>query len=343
MALKTFGKVPAGERLERIKQSPNYKNGSFQNLSETTLSFTPQKMIDTLRRRKIEKEKEPQFPLPGIQTNLDKIESNAPTIVWFGHSSYLININGKNILVDPVFSGYAAPFKFGVKAYKHEAVYDTTNMPDIDILVQTHDHYDHLDYNTILELKDRVKKFIMPLGVGAHFEHWGINNNKIHELDWHESITLFDDITFTALPSRHFSGRGLNRNQSLWASYALQVQGYKLYLGGDSGYDFHFKEIGKQHGPFDLSILECGQYDKNWSQIHMMPEETVQAAVDLNSKLLLPVHWGKFTLSLHAWNSPIQRATAHAEKLGVNYATPLIGEPFTLGESAPTTRWWEVK
>lgn len=342
MALKTFGKVPSGERLERIKKSPNYKNGSFQNLSETSLAFSPGKIYDTLKRRSAEKNKEPRFPLPGIQTNLDKIGADAPTIVWFGHSSYLININGKNILVDPVFSGYAAPFSFGVKAYLHEAVYDANNMPDIDILVQTHDHYDHLDYQTIVQLKGRVRQFVMPLGVGAHFEHWGISADKIHELDWHESITLFDDFTFTALPSRHFSGR-LSRNQSLWASYALQAQGHKLYLGGDSGYDFHFKEIGQNYGPFDLAILECGQYDVNWSQIHMMPEETVQAAADLNSKLLLPVHWGKFTLSLHAWNSPIQRATAYAEKLGINYVTPLIGEPFTLGQTLPTTPWWEMK
>lgn len=343
MSLDTFGKVPTGKRLERIKKSPHYKNGSFQNLSETTLSFTPKKMLDTLRRRSIEKEKEPQGCVPGIQTNLNALTATAPTVVWFGHSSYLLNINGKNILVDPVFSGYASPFSFGVKAYKHEAVYNAENMPDIDILVQTHDHYDHLDYKTIMALKGRVKQFVMPLGVGAHLEFWGIDAEKIHELDWHEAVTLFDDFTFTALPSRHFSGRSVKRNQSLWASYALQVPGYKIYLGGDSGYGSHFKEIGEQHGPFDLTILECGQYDKNWHQIHMMPEETVQAAVDLQSKLLLPVHWAKFTLSLHAWNSPITRATAHADKLGVNYTTPLIGEPFTLGEPMPKERWWEAK
>lgn len=337
---KVFGKLPTGKTLERILQSPNYTQGGFQNLIETTLAFTPQKMYDTIKRRSKAADKSPVKPLPGLRTDLANSNTEKPSVIWFGHSSYLVQIGNKNILVDPVFSKYASPVSFGVRAYPHQVPYGAEDMPNIDIMVLTHDHYDHLDYPTMLKLKDRVGQFVTPLGVGAHLEYWGVEPERIHELDWHESVTI-DTFEFTALPSRHFSGRGLKRNQSLWASYALKVPGYNLYLGGDSGYGPHFKSIGDTYGPFDLTILECGQYDVNWSQIHMMPEQTVQASIDLQSKLLLPVHWGKFTLSLHPWYEPITRATAHAEKLNVSIATPMLGEQLTLGNALPNTRWWQ--
>ncbi len=283
----------------------------------------------------------PPKTLPSIKNNLTGIATEKPVITWFGHSSYLIGINGKNILVDPVFSGHASPFSFSVKSFAGADVFTVDDLPKIDILLLTHDHYDHLDYETLLQLKDKAGVVCTSLGVASHLIYWGFDANKIMEFDWQDSKAIEGDITIIAAPARHFSGRGLVRAKTLWSSFILQTGGYTLYLGGDSGYDTHFKKIGEAFGPFDIAILECGQYNANWPQIHMMPEETVQAAIDLRAKVLLPVHWGKFALALHPWDEPIRRVTARAAQLGVNTTTPMIGEQVVLGQHYPDARWWE--
>ena len=337
-----MGKNPSGERLKRVEQSPNYRDGIFQNLSETLVMAEKGQFFKTFKKflNKPENTKPPHV-IPSVKTDLKNLPDGNPVLVWFGHSSYLLKIDGKYILVDPVFSGYASPFKFkSAKSFDGANVYDVDNMPPIDILLITHDHYDHLDYKTVLKLNGKTKYIITSLGVGSHLEYWGFDMKKVTELDWHESAEVIDGIKFISQPARHFSGRSFVRAKTLWASFVLKTKDQSIYLGADSGYDKHFKEIGEKYGPFDLALLESGQYNEAWKSIHMMPEETVQASLDVKAKVLMPVHWGKFCLSLHPWNEPIERVVKKAEELNVTLATPMIGEPIIIGEKYPAKKWW---
>lgn len=342
MQQSAFGKEPKGKRLERIKQSPNYKNGSFQNEHATPMLPEGRSYSSVMWEFMTGKDKfnEPPAPIPSVKTDLKMLTDDKPTIVWFGHSSYLIKSKGITILVDPVLSGNASPVSFFGKSFKGSDAYNVEDLPPIDICIITHDHYDHLDYRTIQKLHPKVKRFYTALGVGAHLEDWGIDLNKIVELDWWETYTGMDSVQVTATPARHFSGRGFTRGKSLWASYVVNIHGYKIYAGGDSGYDTHFKKIGELYGPFDLTILECGQYGRDWPLIHMTPEETAKAAQDLNTKMLLPVHWAKFSLALHAWNEPINRLVKATSANGIKITTPLIGEPLVLDSIYPDKVWW---
>lgn len=343
MQQKQFGTNPKGERLARIEKSPNYKDGAFQNLTPTPMLADGVSYLSILKDylKKVEG-REPSSNIPSVTTNLNLLDDSIPSIVWFGHSSYLIKINGKHILVDPIFSGNASPVSFTGKNYNGSNVYGVHDFPELDAVLITHDHYDHLDYKTILKLIPKTKHFYTSLGVGAHLEYWGVPANKITELDWWEQANIDSNMSFTATPARHFSGRKFARGKSLWSSFVLQSNSHKLFLGGDSGYENHFKEIGEKFGGFDIAILECGQYNTSWQNIHMMPEETAQAAIDLKAKVLMPVHNSKFTLALHAWNEPLTKVTAHSQALQLNYTTPLIGEPVLLGKHYPTQRWWET-
>lgn len=343
MSLKITGKLPSGKHKEKLQQSPNYKNGAFQNLSPTAMKpegVSYWKMMSEFFKK--HPDTVPPAKLPFVKTDLKKLTAEEPAIVWFGHSSYLLRIENKNFLIDPVFSGNAAPLSFMVKAFPGSNEYKAEDMPDIDYLILTHDHYDHLDFKTLRKLKGKVSKVVCSLGVSAHLKHWGFAGTIITEIDWWESIQLEEDMQLTAAPARHFSGRGIKRAQSLWSSFILKTPSHNLYLGGDSGYDFHFKEIGERFGPFDLAILESGQYNTMWPLIHMMPEETVQAAVDLKAKALLPVHWGKFRLGMHPWNEPIRRIIAKAAELQMPVKTPRIGEPYIINGHFSGTEWWEM-
>jgi L-ascorbate metabolism protein UlaG (beta-lactamase superfamily) len=346
MQQRSFGKLPSGSRLERVKSSPQYKEGIFVNIEETKLlaeGASYFKMIPKFLGKGIDRE--PEYDLPSVQTNLKAIPSDQPTLIWFGHSTYLISIDGRNILSDPIFSERPSPVQYaGSKSYRGTMVYTSNDFPELDVIVISHDHYDHLDYNTIVNLKDKTKLFCVPLGVGEHLIHWGVSPEKIKEFDWWQGEEIQPGIQLTATPARHFSGRGFRSNKTLWASYVLETGGYKFFIGGDSGYDDSFKKIGEKFGPFDLVMLECGQYDAQWPSIHMMPEETVQASIDLKAKVLMPVHWGKFTLALHPWTEPVQRAVKHAETLSVQITTPILGEPIHLNQSGyPSNKWWEKK
>lgn len=285
----------------------------------------------------------PPQALPGVKTDLSGTTGERPVINWFGHSSYLIRYQQFNLLVDPVFSGYASPVKLFGKAFNGSDIYTVDDLPSIDLLVITHDHYDHLDYKTLLRLKGKVKKVITPLGVGAHLEYWGWDPAIITELDWQEAEQVTDRIRITALPARHFSGRGTTRGKTLWASYALKLDSFSIYLGGDSGYGKHFKAIGEQYGPFDIAMLENGQYGADWPLIHMFPEEVVQAAIDLKAKTVLPVHWGKFKLANHPWIEPLQRFLLAAGQAGIPVSVPRIGESYRIGDPVMRDPWWEVK
>mgnify|MGYP001155182509 FL=1 len=283
----------------------------------------------------------PSAPLPSVKVDLRGQTGDEPVVVWFGHSSYFIKLAGLTVLVDPVFCGYASPFPFSTKAFAGTDVYGVDDLPEIDIVLITHDHYDHLDYKTMQRLATKGRHFYTSLGVGSHLEYWGIPASTITELDWWDEVAVGDGGVLTATSARHFSGRDFRRGRTLWSSFVLRVGGYTLFLGGDSGYGPHFKMIGERFGPMDLAILECGQYGKDWPAIHMQPEECVTAAGELRAKALLPVHWGKFSLSLHPWDEPVRRVVAAAREKGLAFATPMIGEPVALGGPLPQTAWWE--
>lgn len=338
-----FGKRPTGERLELIKKSPNYRNNSFQNLSHTPDLTEGVSMFSVLKEFVFNnnKLKKPNQKIPTVKTDLLQLNPLENIVVWFGHSSYFIQIDGKKLLVDPVLSGSASPLSFTNKAFDGTNIYTTDDFPEIDYLFISHDHWDHLDYKTIMKLKPKIKTIITGLGTGAHFEHWGFNSNSIIEKDWNETITLENGFEVNTVPARHFSGRSFKRNQALWTSFVVQTPSSKLFLGGDSGYDIHFKEIGEKFGPFDLVFLENGQYDKNWKYIHMTPNEVLQAAIDLNSKALFPVHSAKFVLANHDWNEPLSKISELAEVTKIKLITPLIGEKTAINSEKSFLKWWE--
>ncbi|MFN8250372.1 MAG: MBL fold metallo-hydrolase [Ferruginibacter sp.] len=338
-----FGRKPAGTRLQQIQQAVNYKDGAFQN-QRFTPSFTDgasfSKVFYSFFFSKKERNK-PSVALPSVKTDLKQLSKEENVLIWMGHSSYFIQVDGKKILVDPVLSGHASPFSFTTNSFPGSDIYTTDDIPETDFLFISHDHWDHLDYKTISKLRPKIKHIITGLGTAAHLERWGFSKSMITEKNWYENAEIAPGFTVTVLPGRHFSGRTFTRNKAVWVSFALQTPSQKIYLGGDSGYDTHFKEIGQQYGPFDLAILECGQYNQYWKHIHMMPEETVDAAIDLGAKKLLPVHWGKFALSLHSWDEPINRVTAAAGAAFLPVATPMIGQKMNLADRHQQfPRWW---
>ncbi|TDW48913.1 L-ascorbate metabolism protein UlaG (beta-lactamase superfamily) [Flavobacterium sp. 270] len=340
-----FGKAPAGERLAKIQKSPNYKNGKFENIH-----FTPQltegySMPGVLYEFLFKKKPNriPVNPIPSIKTDLLNLSVDQDILVWFGHSSYYFQIEGKRFLVDPVFSGNASPIAGTTKSFKGSDIYDVEDLPEIDYLLITHDHYDHLDYKTILKLKPKTKQVVCGLGVGAHFEFWGFSPEIIIEKDWNEKVELDQNITLFTAPTRHFAGRGFNRNNTLWLSYILQTPTFKMYLGGDSGYDTHFAEIGQKYGPFDLALIDNGQYDVKWKYIHNLPEDVIQEAKELKTKRLFPVHSSKFALANHPWDEPLKRITELNEKEEnpISIITPMIGELVGLrNENQQFKRWF---
>ncbi|WP_227014091.1 MBL fold metallo-hydrolase [Paenibacillus psychroresistens] len=269
-------------------------------------------------------------------------ENRADQITWFGHSALLLRINGLTLLLDPMFGRSPSPFPiFGPKRYSTKLPIEIEELPTIDAVIFSHDHYDHLDYGTIRKLKAKVKQFIVPLGVAGHLVRWGVDPQIIQEHDWWDEFT-FRGLTLASTPARHFSGRGLGgRDTSLWCSWVILSEDTRIFFSGDSGYGPHFKEIGSKYGPFDLTLMECGQYNERWAGIHMMPEETVQAHLDVQGKLMIPIHWGAFSLALHSWSDPVERAVKAAKQLGSAIATPRIGETVSIGAAVyPNSTWW---
>src|SRR5690606_8159343 len=339
-----FGAKPEGDRLKRMLRSPNYRDGQFQNLSVTPslaegYSY-PKVFYDFLFGK---------FPngvpvdsIPSVSTNLKEIPKDRNYLVWFGHSSYLIQIDGIIFLVDPVLSGYASPIKRFNKAFKGSDRYTVEDLPAIDFLIISHDHYDHLDLETVKKLKAKVGKVILPLGVGAHLERWGYPNDSLIEQDWGDAVELGAGFKIHFTPARHFSGRTLKRNTTLWSSYVLESPSKRIFLGGDSGYDTHFAELGRKFGNFDLAILENGQYNEAWRYIHTLPDEVLKASQDLKASRLFPVHSAKFKLGQHPWNEPLIKLTELNAVPNINIATPMIGELLDLdNEDQEFSRWWE--
>jgi L-ascorbate metabolism protein UlaG (beta-lactamase superfamily) len=337
----SFGKLPQSKRLSLIKQLQNYKHHQIENLIPTPAKDANTSYWQIMARMIAgNKRSRPSKPFPFVKSDFKNSEELK--ITWFGHSSYLLQFDGLNILVDPVFSNRPSPFQFiGTKNFDGTEFSDFSALPTLDAILITHDHYDHLDYGTIKQLKAKTKLFITSLGVGEHLVKWGVNDNTIFELKWGETFFVNDYISLTATPARHFSGRGLKRNQTLWSSFVLQTKNNKIFIGGDSGFDGSFEAIGNEHGPFDLAILECGQYDKMWPYIHMFPAEVIKASLQLKTKHLLPVHWGKFSLALHNWDEPINTLIDEAKHTQLFVLTPKIGQTFNLQSPLPTEKWWQ--
>jgi L-ascorbate metabolism protein UlaG (beta-lactamase superfamily) len=336
-----FGKNPSGVRLEKIKNSPHYKNGAFHNLNYTTVMVEGVNILKVIKEFMFVKNK-PYGEIPSKKTNLLNLDKTNDILVWFGHSSYFIQIDGKKVLVDPVLSGSASPLSFTNKAFKGSDVYSADDIPEIDYLFITHNHWDHLDYKTLLLLKPKIKKIICSFGLGETMEYWGFDPTIIFERDWNEKIILDSGFTAYTVPARHFSGRSFIRNKSFWTAFVFQTPSLKIFIGGDGGYDTHFAETGKKFGEFDLVILENGQYNDYWKYIHMKPEEVIQAAIDLNAKRLFPVHSSKFALALHAWDEPLIRITALNIQANLTIITPMIGEQVNLKDSSQKfNQWWK--
>lgn len=341
-----FGGRIKGERLTRIQKSPNFKNGVFQNPIPTTVQSDEFSFWEVMREfSRKDQGRVPASPIKVMPIDKSSFSKSHKGIRvnWLGHSSLIIEIDGIVIWTDPVFSERTSPFSFGgTKRFDYSRHYEIDDLPEPDLVIISHDHYDHLDRKAVLKLKNKKAHFIMPLGVGAHFDRWGFTPSQYTELDWNSEFSFDSNLNITATPARHFTGRGLtDRNKTLWASWVIKTDSSSVFFSGDSGYFPGFKTIGEQHGPFDLCIMECGQYNQNWPYIHMAPEESVQAHVDLKGKQMLPIHWGKFKLSLHPWTEPVERALKAAEKSGCTLTTPQIGEQIIVGEYTPQECWWK--
>ena len=345
-----FGGKISGHQSQQYEKSRQYHDGKFENAipTELDLGFTDGIGIVYNFIFKPIKETEPGKPLPVIPLDsfdIVKRPVDITQLTWFGHSACLLEINGKKVLLDPMLGESPSPHPLlGPGRYSKTLPIAIEQLPYIHAVIISHDHYDHLDYESILKLKDKVGQFYVPLGVSSHLLEWGVEPDRITELDWWQEVNV-EGMAIICAPARHFSGRGLFDNfKTLWSSWIIKTSNTSIYFSGDGGYGPHFKQIGARYGPFDFVMLECGQYNELWKDIHMMPEQTVQAAIDLNGKLMMPIHWGAFTLALHSWTDPIVRVTAAAKQQGVPITTPKIGEPVLLKENTyPATQWWRNK
>ena len=343
LQLPVFGGKPTGKRLARIQQSPNYRDGKFQNLSATPL-LTGQKSalrstFDFLFHGNTKVR--PSKPVPVVKTDLSRLPANRNWYVWLGHSSYMLHIDGKRFLVDPVLVS-ENPFPFGGKPFPGTDIYRPEDIPEVDYVFISHDHYDHLDHATMQALRQRVGMVITGLGVGAHLERWGFPADKIVGLDWNEQVQLAENVMVTALPARHSSGRALVQRQTLWASFLLQTLSETVYIGGDSGYDDFFAEIAKKHPRISLAVLENGQYDEDWANIHLFPDQLIRAVKDLHPHTVVSVHNSKYALAKHDWNEPIQLLVNNAAREGIRLSVPRIGEVWDLHEKPVLLDpWWQ--
>ena len=350
MKTPAFGALPSGKSLEKVKNSKNYIDGEFRNKEKTELlTDTKKTPIKRLLEFAFEKDPEgtvPKIALPSVKTDLKTLDPNEDLIVWFGHSSLFIQIAGKKILVDPVFSKYASPVPFSNKAFEGTNIYTVDDLPEIDVLLITHDHYDHLDYPTVKKLKDKVAKVIVPLGVDAHLLRWGFDEEKITTVDWDDEVTIDENLKIYALESRHFSGREFfNRNQSLWVSYLIEEKYndnlYRLFLSGDGGYSPRFKGFKEKFQNIDLAVMEAGQYNEEWALIHSLPEDIIKEVRDMEVTKLFPIHNSKFKLSKHPWDEPLRKLDDFTINTNIQLLTPMIGEKLYLHKENSFKKWWE--
>ncbi len=338
-----FGSPKTLMNQEKVTSAENFKDGKFTNQEDMTMNID----FWTFIKFFLPKDTKPHNTLPIVKLDKnhfsEKVEGTRVT--WFGHSAIMLEIDGKKVMLDPMLTDYPSPIKgfFVEKRYQPGLPLDPKYFPKMDAVLISHDHYDHLDYKSIKMLDDKVGHYYVPLGLGSHLISWGVDHAKITELAWWESAEL-DALKFSLTPTRHFSGRGLtDKNAKLWGAWVIEGSKDKIFFSGDSGYSKYFKEVGEKFGPFDLAFMECGQYNPAWEPVHMLPEQTVQASLDLRAKLMMPIHWGAFTLSMHTYNEPIIRAKEEADKKALPIVIPKMGESFTLGTELPEDEWWLAK
>jgi len=327
----------------KTEASPHYKDRNFNdigkvlNMSFTDYASTTWDFLFTRNHRT------PDTELPVKQVDLSHFnsqDSDQLNVTWLGHSSLMINIDGYKILIDPVFEKRVS--LFGPTRFNGDVPLDIQQIPKIDAVIISHDHYDHLNKYSVQYLIEKSNTFIVPIAVGARLIDWGVPQDKIVELDWWQEYRLDQKLMVAATPAQHFSGRGINdRNKTLWASWVIKTPFHKLFFSGDSGYFKGFKQIGDAYGPFDITFIECGAYGKSWPLLHMFPEQTVQAHLDLKGTVLHPIHWGTFNLALHSWYDPMVRLTAAAESANVSIATPVVGETTLYDKTIPVSKWWK--
>ena len=321
---KQFGGSLDAAEKNKLSHSPNWRDGKFQNLETTTMDINLSTLPGLLKKQFSNSgNREPQQNIPILGLDHKNFQDNAAQFVWYGHSVLLLKLDGKHILFDPMFGEDASPIgPIRTKRFSTGSLDIIQQLPPIDLLLMSHDHYDHLDLASYGHLKSKVKAFYVPLGVKRHLTSWGIHPDKITELDWWQNLKI-NDLLIEFVPSRHFTGRGLtDRAKSLWGGYVLKTEEFNMIISGDGGYGKHFKQINDKHGNFDFAFVECGQYNKEWHQIHMYPEESIQAAVDLKAKLAMPIHWGGFKLAMHDWKEPVERFTKEAEKQKIEVCRP---------------------
>ena len=335
-----FGESPSSDLIRGYEEYPNFYDGAFH-------SVEPRGDSGDVSLSKFFRNDNNQRPLAEIES--DKIDyadfldisEGEVKLIWFGHSTVMINYSGTIILLDPMLGKYAAPVPM-IKRYNLKHPVKIEDLPNIDAVIISHDHYDHLNYRTIKKLRIKVAKFFVPIGIGSHLKKWNVSENKIVEFYWSDKIN-FGDIEIVCLPARHFSGRRrLDKNTTLWASWALIGSSGKIFWSGNTGYGKHFSDIGNKYGPFDIALLDGGQYNKAWPNSHMFPDQTVLAAKDLNAKIFMTVHWGAFTLSTHPWVEPVEKSIQAAKSMNQPIIFPKIGEIFNLkGPVYNQQRWWE--
>lgn len=335
-----LGSKPSGERLARIAQSPQYRDGRFVNTIPTVSSGMS---VSAAREFFFggSDYREPSQPLPVVARTATDFAGDAADlrVTWLGHSTLLVELDGVRILVDPVWGERASPLSFAGPERFYAPPLALADLPPLDAVVISHDHYDHLDEPTIRALADRLPRFLVPLGVGAHLEYWGVAPERITEFDWWDR-TEVGGIELVSTPARHFSGRFLaDRDATLWSGWAFLGATRRLYYSGDTAMTPQFAEIGERLGPFDMALIEAGAYNAAWADVHIGPEQAVEAHRMVRGGLLVPVHWGLFDLSLHGWTEPAERIRVAAEAAGVPVAFPRPGESVTL-ESQPAQPWW---
>lgn len=345
LSLPPFGGTVSGERLKLVQANPQYQDGAFVNvepqtpysLSEVGGMFSEQFFYDEIRI--------PPSKIPVVRispASLEPLSDSTLRAFWIGHASVFVEIDGVRILIDPVFSDYASPFDVGPKRF-HPPPIALQDLPKIDAVVISHDHYDHLDMKTIMYLATQGTRFLVPLGVGAHLEVWDVPENQIHELGWWQD-QMVGGVRIICTPTRHYSGRRLTDNKAtLWSSWTVIGSQHRFYYSGDTGYSKHFKEIGERFGPFDISFIKIGAYGPgaSWIDIHMTPEDAVRAHKEVQAKRMFPVHWGTFNLAFHDWDEPIKRALQVANQEEIDLVTPRVGEIIFSNQEFHSENWWE--
>ena len=338
-----FGALPEEDALLRIKASPNYAGGEFRNLIPRPVLSDGSSLAGTFFRFITKKRAPSVVPhaVPSMRPDFRSLSPAKDALIWLGHSSFFLQLGGRRLLIDPVFSDHASPVSFNVRAFPGTMLCTAADLPPIDVLLISHDHWDHLDYATVTALRDRIGTVVCGLGTGAHFLRWGFEAARIREADWGDALPVGERLRIHVTTASHYSGRGLTRNQALWAGFLLQTPERSIFFSGDSGYGPHFADIGRRFGGVDIALLDSGQYNESWKYIHMTPEEAVQAAADLGARRLLPAHTGKFALAYHPWDEPFRRASAAAAGSSVRLLTPVMGETVLLDADSNFAPWWE--